>query len=269
MPPPRPGMPPPTPRALRQHFARHNARALGLAAASGAGAALLWGLLGLGAYWFTLLAATIARGTDPERSLEIFDAHDLVGPRFWPALAGSAAALVILALVARRGRWGDRLRDGRFYVFWGVLEVLLLAPNVLLAAWGNLRALVWVPAGDRHLAWALLQAVGAHQRAGDPLTLAGVAAEVGAAGPSRPSLNRALFALQLTGLVTLGEQTAGGWLLTLAGEEARALCGWPAARTETAEKEEAPANDGRNAPSTWISPGTCPGSAPPPGPGRP
>lgn len=228
----------PTPRDLRRHLARHNGQALVAATASGIGAALLWGLLGLAAYWFTLLGATIERGTDPERSLEIFDAHDLVGPRFWPALGLSAVALLVLALAARRWRWGNWLRDSQFYLFWVVLEVLLLAPNVLLATWGNLRALVWLGARDRRLAWTLLQATGVHQWTGEPLALAGAAAEIGATERSLPGLNRALFALQLTGLVTLRERTGEGWLLTLAGEEARALCGWPATEEPAPSVEE-------------------------------
>ena len=147
----------PNPRALRRHLARHSVNALVAAMASGIGAALLWGMLGLAAYWFALLGTTIERGTDPERSLEIFDAHDLVGPRFWPALGLGAVALLGLALAARRWRWGNWLRDSQFYLFWVVLEILLLAPNILLATWGNLRALVWLNPGDWRLACALWQ----------------------------------------------------------------------------------------------------------------
>lgn len=214
------------PLALRRHLARHNAAALGMAVASGIGAALLGGLLVAGIYWFTLLGITIRRGMDAARAAEIFDGRDLVGPRFWPGVGVGAAALLVLALAARRGHWEERLRESPFYPFWALVEMLLLAPQLLLAAWGNLRALVWLGAAERRWAWALLQAVGKHERAGAPLALAAAAAELDATERSLAAVNRALFALQLTGLVTLREGRAGeGWRLTLSGEQARALCG--------------------------------------------
>ena len=216
----------PSPRALRWHLARHNALALGLAAASAVGATLLWGSLVLGTYWFTLLGATISRGMDAGRAMEIFDARDLVGTHFWPGLGVGAAGLLLLGVAVRRGRWAERLREGRFSLLWLPVEILLLAPGALFAVWGNLRALVWLGAGDRALAWALLQAVGKHERRGVPLTLRAAAAEVGATARSLPALQRACFALQLAGLIELRAGTGEGWRLTLAGAEARALCAW-------------------------------------------
>ena len=239
-----------SPRALWRHLAWHNVQALGMAVAAGMAAALLWGLLVLVAYWFTLLGATIERGMDAERSMQIFDARDLVGPRFWPGLGIGAAGLLGLALIARRGQWTERMRESRFYLCWAVVELMLIPSNLLLAAWGNLRALVWLSGRERRLAWALLQAVGARDRAGSSLPLTGAAAEIGATGPLVPRLDLALFVLQITGLVSLHEQTGEGWLLSLASPEARALCRRPTedARTTPPVTPATPTEAGENLP---------------------
>lgn len=208
--------------ALRRHLARHNARALGLAAGALVGAALLWGGLGFTAYWLALLGATIRRGTDPERFTEVYDARDLVGPGFAAALAAGALGLLGLAVLGRRRGWSDALRERRFHLFWIVAELLLLAPNLTLAIWGNLRAVVWLRGRELTLAWHLLQAVGEHETRGERLPLARAGAELDARDTER-GLDRALFALQLAELVSLRSDPDEGWFLTLAGEQARAL----------------------------------------------
>lgn len=209
-------------RALRRHLARHNAQALGLATGALGGAALAWGALGFTAYWLALLATTIQRSTDPERFTEVYDARELVGPRFAAALTVGALGLLGLAMLGRRQGWSDALRERRFYLFWTVAELLLLAPNLTLAIWGNLRAVAWLRRRELTLAWRLLRAVGEHERRGERLALAGAGAASGARDTER-GLSRALFALQLAELVNLGGDPDEGWFLTLAGEQARTL----------------------------------------------
>ena len=201
-------------RGLRRYFRRHNLQAFTLAMFSLVASAILWALIYVFIYWFSLVAATLARSFNPATLLEI-ESPDLVGPYF-PLYFGAGAVLsLVIALWVRR-RWRpERLRERRFYLLWILTELLLSVPNATLAVWGNFSAMTRLRRRDAQAAVHLLQSLEG-SRGGLSLGSLGVEIE------DEKTLGRVLFSLQLAGLVTVRERQRG-WFLCLQRPEILAL----------------------------------------------
>jgi hypothetical protein len=193
-------------RGLRAYFRRHNTQALLLALFSLVASAILWALIYVLIYWFSLVAATLSRSFNPATLLQI-DSPDLVGRNFPFYFLGGALLSLVLARLARGRLRPERLRVARYYLLWIVAELLLSVPNATLAIWGNLSALTRLRRRDAHAAARLLESLDATSGG---LSLGRLGVEI----EDEKTLQRVLFSLQLTGLVSVREKERG-WFLCL------------------------------------------------------
>jgi hypothetical protein len=208
-------------RGLRRYFHRHNIQAFTLAVFSLVASAILWALIYIFIYWFSLVAATLARSFNPNTLLEI-NSPDLVGRNF-PLYfaAGALLSLVIARLV--RYRWRpERLRERRFYLLWILAELFLSVPNATLAVWGNFSAITRLRRRDAQAAVHLLESLEGSQ---EGLSLGSLRVEI----EDEKTLGRVLFSLQLAGLVTVREKQRG-WFLCLQKPETLAWLAGPASK---------------------------------------
>ena len=203
-------------RALRRYVARHNQQALLLAFCSLAAAVVLWGIIYVFVYWFSLVAMTISRGTNVDTINEI-NRPDLVSVYFpWWFAAGAMVTLVI-AWALRRHLRVERLREARWYALWVLAELFLAVPNVTFSIWGNLMALCRLPRQEAVEAWRLLRRM---NEAGGRLSMVSLRTEI----EDERTLGRVVFILQLVGLVGVREY-AHGWFLCLQSRDALVLLG--------------------------------------------
>lgn len=203
-------------RALRRYVARHNQQALLLAFCSLASAAILWGILYVFVYWFSLMALTISRGTNVE-TLNDINRPDLVSTYF-PLWFGAGALVVLVAAWALRRRLRpERLREARWYGLWVLAELFLAVPNVTFSIWGNLMAICRLRRQEAVEAWRLLRRI---NEAGGRLSMTSLRMEI----EDERTLSRVVFVLQLVGLVGVREY-AHGWFLCLQSRDALALLG--------------------------------------------
>ncbi len=203
-------------RALRRYVARHNQQALLLAFCSLAAAAILWGIIYVFVYWFSLVAMTVSRGTNVETVNDI-NRPDLVSVNFpWWFGAGALAVLLVSWVLRRRVRV-ERLREARWYGLWVLAELFLAVPNVTFSIWGNLMALCQLRQQEAVEAWRLLRRM---NEAGGRLSMSSLRMEI----EDERTLNRVIFVLQLVGLVGVREYTHG-WFLCLQSRDALALLG--------------------------------------------
>ena len=193
-------------QALHSYFLRHNVQALALALFSLVASAILWALVYIFVYWFSLVGATLSRSFNPATLLEIDD-PDLAGRHFTLYFAGAAALLLVIAGLTRKYLRPERLLKARFYVLWIVAELLLAVPNATFAVWGNLHAITRL---RRHDAVAAAQLLREIERSDGGLSLG----RIGVDFDDKQALHRVLFALQLVGLVGLREKERG-WFLCL------------------------------------------------------
>ncbi len=203
-------------RALRLYVRRHNRQALLLALCSLLAAAVLWGIVYVFVYWFSLMAMTVSRGTDMDTFNEI-SRPDLVSVNF-PLWFG-AGALVTLAVawVLRRRVRAERLREAQWYALWVLVELFMAVPNVTFSIWGNLMALCRLRRQEAVEAWRLLRRM---NEAGGRLSMSSLRTEI----EDERTLNRVIFVLQLVGLVGVREYKRG-WFLCLQGRDALVLLG--------------------------------------------
>ena len=206
-------------RALRRYVSRHNQQAVLLAIGSLISAAILWGIIYLFAYWFSLMAVTISRSTNIE-TLDQINRPDLVGAYFPLWFGAGALAMLAVAWVLRRQVRVERLREARWYALWVLAELFLVVPNVTFSIWGNLMALCRLPKREAVEAWRLLRRM---NEAGGRLSMSSLRTEI----EDERTLSRVVFVLQLVGLVGVREYTHG-WFLCLQSRDALALLGQPA-----------------------------------------
>jgi hypothetical protein len=193
-------------RGLRLYFRRHNIQAFTLALFSLVASAILWALIYVLIYWFSLVGATLSRSFNPATLLQI-DSPDLVGPNFPLYFAGGALASLVIAQLVRR-RWRpERLREARFYFLWILAELLLSVPNATFAIWGNLSAITRLRRRDAFAAARLLECL---DRSEGRLSLGSLRVEI----EDEKTLSRVLFSLQVAGLVSVRERERG-WFLCL------------------------------------------------------
>ena len=203
-------------RALRLYVQRHNRQALLLALCSLAASALLWAIIYIFVYWFSLVAMTVSRGTDPETFNEI-NRPDLVSAYFPLWFGAGASVMLIIAGALRRRVRVERLREAQWYALWVLAELFLAVPNVTFSIWGNLMALCRLRKQEAVEAWRLLRRM---NEAGGRLSLSSLRTEI----EDERTLHRVVFALQLVGLVGVREYTKG-WFLCLQNRDALALIG--------------------------------------------
>jgi hypothetical protein len=193
-------------RGLRVYFRRHNIQALCLALFSLVVSVILWGLIYVFVFWFSLVFATLSRSFNPDTLLQI-DAPDLVGANFPLYFAGGAVLSLIVAWLVRK-RWRpERLREARFYLLWIVAELLLSVPNATFAVWGNLSAITRLRRRDAVAAARLLEHL---DRSEGQLPIGRLRVEI----EDERMLGRVLFSLQLAGLISVRERQRG-WFLCL------------------------------------------------------
>ena len=193
-------------RALKRFVFRHNCQALTLAAFSLVAAAILWSLLYLLAYWFTLVTVTVSRSFNPNTILEIND-PGLVGAQFrWWFCGGALLSLIVARLFRAKFRI-DSLREAKLFLFWIVAELLIAIPNVTFSVWGNLSALVRLRRSEAADAWRLLERLHAEN---GRLSTASLRLEI----EDERELQRVMFTLQIIGLVDMREKREG-WFLCL------------------------------------------------------
>ncbi len=205
-------------RALRRYVARHNQQAVLLAICSLVAAAILWGIIYLFAYWFSLVAITISRSTNVETINEI-NRPDLVSVYFPLWFGAGALATLAVAWVLRQRVRVERLREARWYALWVLAELFLAVPNVTFSIWGNLMALCRLRRQEAVEAWRLLRRM---NEAGGRLSMTSLRTEI----EDERTLSRVVFVLQLVGLVGVREYTHG-WFLCLQSRDALALLGQP------------------------------------------
>ena len=203
-------------RALRRYVKRHNRQALLLALCSLAASAVLWGIIYIFAYWFSLMAMTISRGTNPETFNEI-NRPDLVSVYFPLWFGAGALGMLLIAGTLRSRVRVERLREARWYALWVLAELFMAVPNVTFSIWGNLMALCRLRKQEAVEAWRLLRRI---NEAGGRLSLSSLRTEI----EDERMLHRVVFALQLVGLVGVREYTKG-WFLCLQSRDALALLG--------------------------------------------
>lgn len=215
IPPPQPTPPSqPTSRELRRFVARHNRQALLLAFFSLLGAAVLWGIIYLGTYWFTLVAMTLRWSFNPATLPEI-TRRNIIGPDFLPHfLIGAAIALVSGAVFRKHVRL-ESLREHRHYFLWVLAELLMTVPNVTFSIWGNLSAICRLRRVEAEQAWRLLQRI---EDEGGRMSMASLPLEI----QDEKMLGHILFVLQIVGLVGVREKTEG-WFLYLQNRQALVL----------------------------------------------
>ena len=203
-------------RPLRQYVGRHNRQAVLLAFFSLVAAALMWGALYLFIYWFALFGVTLAKSFDPLTLGEVTDPA-LIGPNFpWWFAGGAVAYLGVAAFLRGRFRL-EKVREARLYLLWVLLELFMSVPNVTFAIWGNLRALTSLRKNEAVEAWRLLHRM---KQEDGRLSLASLRLVI----DEEKTLCRVVFALQLTGLVGMRENSQG-WFLYLQGQDVQTLLG--------------------------------------------
>ena len=190
-----------------------------LAFCSLAAAVVLWGIIYVFVYWFSLVAMTISRGTSVDTVNDI-NRPDLVSVYFPLWFGAGALAVLMAAWVLRRRVRVERLREARWYGLWVLAELFLAVPNVTFSIWGNLMALCRLRRQEAVEAWRLLRRM---NEAGGRLSLSSLRMEI----EDERTLNRVIFVLQLVGLVGVREYTHG-WFLCLQSRDALALLGQPA-----------------------------------------
>ena len=205
--------------ALRQYVTRHNRQALLLALCSLLAAAVLWGIIYVFVYWFSLMAVTVSRASNVDTFGDI-SRPDLVSVYFplWFGL-GALAALLVAWVLRKRGRT-DRLREAQWYALWVLVELFMAVPNVTFSIWGNLMALCRLRRQEAVDAWRLLRRM---NEAGGRLRMSSLRTEI----EDERTLSRVVFVLQLVGLVGVREYTHG-WFLCLQSRDALVLLGQPA-----------------------------------------
>ena len=191
---------PPVPAAFVRHLRAHNRRALGWTLACAAAAALLWAAAYLLIWWWVLLAVSVGFGIDAE-----------MPRRFAHAFASGALLCLVIAALWK----GHPPAPAGGLLRRGLLELLLTPARATWAALANLRAVCRLDRAGLEAAWALASALAGPGRievTALPLLV-----------PDPRVRDRALLALQLSGLVTLrpGPQ---GWFALLADEQARRVC---------------------------------------------
>ena len=205
-------------QALRRYVTRHNQQALLLSLCSLLAAALLWGIVYVFVYWFSLMAVTVSKATDLETLGEINHA-DLVSANFPLWFGGGGLAMLAIARVLRRRLQTDRLREAHWYALWVLVELFMAVPNVTFSIWGNLMALCRLRRKEAVEAWRLLRRM---NEAGGRLSLSSLRTEI----EDEHTLSRVVLVLQLVGLVGVREYTHG-WFLCLQGRDALVLLGKP------------------------------------------
>jgi hypothetical protein len=208
-------------RGLRAYFRRHNLQALVLALFSLVASTFLWALIYVLIYWLSLVAATLSRSFNPATLLQV-TAPNLVDPKFPLYFLGGALLSLVIARLVRGRLRPERLREARLYLLWLAAELLLSVPNATLAIWGNLSALTRLRRRDAHAAARLLECLNATEGG---LSLGRLGVEI----EDEKTLQRVLFSLQLTGLVSVREKERG-WFLCLEKPGTLALLSRPAAR---------------------------------------
>lgn len=203
-------------RSLQRYVARHNRQALLLALCSLAVAVVLWSLIYVAVYWFSLVAVTVSRGSNLETFNEI-NRPDLLSPYFpWWFALGAALALAV-AGVTRRHLRVEQIRDAYWYLLWVLVELFLAVPNVTFAILGNLAALCRLRRHEAVEGWLLLRRM---NDAGGRLSLAGLRMEFS----DERTFARVLLVLQIVGLVGVREY-AQGWFLCLQSRDVLTLLG--------------------------------------------
>ncbi len=190
------------PAAFRDHFTRHNRRALALALVTLVLAALAWGLVYFFVCWLVLLVLTVARGVDaalPDSLSFVF--------------AGGALFLCLCAWIVWRIAPFDRARD-RTSALASALDVVLAIPRATLAVWGNLSACRRLDARELAAAWRLVRRIDDERR----LSVYQLPVEI----PEARMQERVVGALQLSGLVEF-RKTSDSAVLMLRDEAARKL----------------------------------------------
>ena len=201
-------------RPLRRYIGRHNRQALLLAFFSLVAAVILWGLVYLFIFWFTLFTVTIAKSFDPATLTQVTD-PDLVSHRFPLWFAGGAFIYLGAAALIRRYCRVDRLREARLYLLWVGLELFMSVPNVTFSVWGNLQAITSLRKHESAEAWRLLHQMKQEQ---GRLNLTSLPLVI----DDDDTLNKVLFTLQIIGLVGLRENSRG-WSLYLQGQDVQRL----------------------------------------------
>ena len=199
------------PRALHRYFAVHNRQALTLAFLSLGASAVLWAVIYVLVFWFSLVAATLSRSFDPATLVQVTD-RDLLTADFprWFAV-GAAVTLVVAGVIRKRVRLA-RLREARLYLLWVCVELFMAIPNVTFAVWGNLSAITRLRRQEAAEAWKLLQRI---NQEGGRMNVASLRQEI----DDEKTLRRVMFSLQLVGLISLRESQQG-WFLYLQNRDA-------------------------------------------------
>jgi hypothetical protein len=191
------------PEAFRAHFARHNREAVWIAIFTLVGTVLLWAALYVACYWLVLLLVTPVEGTDARM------------PRhFGYIFTVSAITLCALGFTAQK-LWPDYFPQDKRSWFETLTDILLAAPRVTLAVWGNLSACRFLSPSEMEEAWYLLQLIGRERR----LPIQRLPVEI----PNHKVRSKVIFALQLAGLIELRRDGDEAWL-ALQGDKARTLC---------------------------------------------
>jgi len=199
------------PPAFSRKLATHNLHAAVYAAVCAAGAAFLWSLGYLLAYWLVLLGVSAWQGIDAE-----------MPERFAHGFAAATIFLLLLAAVHRRH--APEPPDG--LLRRGFYELLLAPARATWAALANLRAICVLRPDEREAAWVIAAALA--ERQPRPIS------ELPVLVPEPALRERALLALQLAEIVAL-RPGPDGWAARLGGEEARRICD-PSARLRFPEQ---------------------------------
>jgi hypothetical protein len=179
-------------RALRAHFADHNARVALLTLLTLLAALALWFLLHAAVSWLALLAVSAVKGTDARLPVFIEDA-------FW----WSTAALLALAWIDRHFRPDDRPRDHKSAaeIAW---EILLAIPRVTFAIGGTLSAWQHLTRHEFDTAAGLVERLIREHR----LLLHSLPLEI----PNDKLRLKVLFALQLVQIIEIRRENRELWI---------------------------------------------------------
>ncbi len=189
---------------LREHLRRHNRWVLVLASLTFLCAAMLWAALYLVAFWFFLIANTVARP---------FEVHPAMGALV-RAFAAAAILLCLLAWFVSRLRPNQAPQDHRG--FGGhLVDVLLAVPRLTLSILGTGGAGARLSESELEQAWLLLRRM---SQSDTPVPVQALPVDI----PDSAMRGKILLALQLSGLIEI-RPTSSGPVVAFQNQKARSL----------------------------------------------